>query len=388
MGIDIFKWFASKETKPVKVDMKTVCYQLASAIYIRELAWAMLVNKIANTIAKCELKIYENNKVVKGDEWYRWNIQPNKNQNGTQFWNKLITMLYDHNEALVIVNNGDLFVADDFFKHDESAFYEHYFTDVRIGDFTFSKKLYMSEVYYFELNSKKIKDYLDNTLSLYTGLINAAYSSYLVANGNKGVLKIGQLAEQQEDFEETFNKMVNEDFKAFFSSANAVMPLFDGYEYDQLDNKGTQSTTRDLKAMFDDVIQLTANAIGMPVSIANGSVQDTSKAVDDFLTFCIDYLLEIITDEIDRKNYTKAQVLKGYYVRFNTTTLKHVDIFENHGAIDKLLSSGFTCVNDLRIACGLDIIDEDWAWQFFMTKNYAPIEEILKSVKGGEGNGE
>ena len=64
--------------------------------------------------------------------------------------------------------------------------------------------------------------------------------------------------------------------------------------------------------------------------------------------------------------------------------LSAIDILDIANAIDKLLSSGFTCINDLRILIGLDPIDEEWANQFFMTKNYAPIEELLNALKGGD----
>ena len=197
-------------------------------------------------------------------------------------------------------------------------------------------------------------------------------------------MKIDQFAENSEDFTEQFNQLLNEDFKTFFSNANAVLPLYEGFEYSQLDNKGTQSTTRDFKALLDDVISMTANAFNVPSSIANGTVQDTSKAIDEFLTFCIDPLIEMLTDEMNRKSFSPYQIINGHYFKFNTLAIKHIDILDISNAIDKLLSSGFTCINDLRILIGLDPIDEEWANQFFMTKNYAPIEELLNALKGGD----
>ena len=384
MAFNFFKWLAGKDTAPKKADTKAVCFQLASEIMVRELAFNLISNKIANAVSKCTVNVYENNRRVKNDEWYRWNIQPNRNQSATQFWAKLINHLYENNEALVVVNNEELYVADDYQLNDDSAFFEHYFQHVTVNSFTYSRNLRMSEVFYFKLNSKNLRTYLDGTLSLYAGLINAAYSSYLVANGNKGILKIDQFAEQGDEFEDYFKQLVNEDFKTFFSNANAVLPLFEGYEYKQLENKGTQSTTRDFKALLDDVISLTANAFNVPSAIANGDVQDTSKAVNDFLTFCIDPLMEMFSDEMNRKLFTKGQILKGTYVKFDTKAIKHIDLLDVATAIDKLISSGFTCINDLREICGFDRIDESWAEQFFMTKNYSTVKDLMKALKGGD----
>ena len=384
----IVEWFKMNfledEKEDKKIDYKFVCHKLASEIMIRELAFNMVVNKISSALSKCKVNVYHNGKRAKDEEWYRWNVQPNVNQSANQFWSKLIYYLYNYNEALVITRGNELYVADSYVKNEDYAFFEHTFTGVTINGYALNKTYRMSEVFYFELNNRNIRNFLNGTLQLYSELINAAYSSYLVANGNKGVLKIDQFAENSEDFTEQFNQLLNEDFKTFFSNANAVLPLYEGFEYSQLDNKGTQSTTRDFKALLDDVISITANAFNVPASIANGTVQDTSKAIDEFLTFCIDPLIEMLTDEMNRKSFSPYQIINGHYFKFNTLAIKHIDILDIANAIDKLLSSGFTCINDLRILIGLDPIDEEWANQFFMTKNYAPIEELLNALKGGD----
>lgn len=383
MAFNLFRWLFGKETESKKVDMKAVYYNLASEIYIRELAFNIITNKIANVLSKCEVNVYEKNKKMKNEEWYRWNIQPNKNQNATEFRNKLIYRLFHDNEALIVVNSKELYVADSFFVNDEKAFFEHTFDNVQVDNFTFGRKLTMSEVFYFKLSSSDIKSLLDSTLQLYGKLINAAYSNYLVSNGNKGMLYVDQFAEQQDDFEDTLNEMLNEDFKKFFSGSNAVMPMYQGFKYEELKNTGNQVTTRDFKALLDDVIHITANAFGVPKSIANGDVQDTSKAIDEFLTFCIDPLIELLTDEINRKLFSMFQILNGYSIKFDTKAIKHIDLLDVATAIDKLISSGCFCVNDIRRVLGEDEIDEDWANQFFMTKNYTAIEDLIKEMKGG-----
>lgn len=386
MGLNIFKWIrdiATNQNKKQKIDLNIICQRLTSEIYIRELAFHMITNKIGNALSKCELNIYNEKKRTRDDEWYRWNVQPNINQNATEFWNKLVDVLFNNNEALIIQNNSELYVADSYFLNEQSAFFEHYFENVTINDFTFSKRFYMNEVFYFKLNNKDLKTFIDGTLQLYGKLINASLSSYLVSNGNKGVLYIDQYNEQEDGFEETLNSILNDNFKKFFESSNAIVPLYNGYKYEQIDSKGT-SDTRDFKSLLDDVISITANAFNVPKSIAIGDVQDTSKAIDEFLTFCLDPLIELLTDEITRKLFTKYQVLNGYYVKFNTKAVKHIDLLDVATAIDKLISSGCFTINDIRRVCGEDEIDESWANQFFMTKNYSAIEDIVTQLKGGD----
>ena len=52
--------------------------------------------------------------------------------------------------------------------------------------------------------------------------------------------------------------------------------------------------------------------------------------------------------------------------------------------VDKLISSGVECVNDIRALLGQPLINEPWAWKHFMTKNYADIEKVLTAVVEGE----
>lgn len=378
------------DKKNNKVPITCASMDILGEIYIRELAFNLVVNKIANAISKCQMNIYVDKKRDRNEEWYRWNVSPNPNQSATVFWTKLIYQLYDNNEALIIPINENLYVADSFIVNKQYAFFDYRFESIQIDDFSLSRAFRQNEVFYFQLNNKKMVTYLNGTMTLYTGLIKAAYSSYMASNGNKGFLKISQFAEQEDDFQEYFNQLVNEDFKKFFESSNAVMPLYEGYSYEALGNTGTQSNTRDIKALIEDVIQTTANAFNMPTSIAIGNVQDTSKAIDEFLTFCIDPLIRILEAEITRKSFTQSQVINGSYVKFDTTAIKHIDLLDVATAIDKLISSGCFTINDIRKTIGADEIDEPWANQFFMTKNYSTIEDLMNQLnntidtKGGD----
>ncbi len=124
---------------------------LVGDIYIREMAFWSAVNMIANAVSKCEFKTYINGKEIKGREYYLWNIEPNKNQNSSGFIHKWLSQLYRHNEALIIENNGQLLVADSFTRA-PYALYDDVFTQVTVGDFTFSRSFVQSEVLYFKLS--------------------------------------------------------------------------------------------------------------------------------------------------------------------------------------------------------------------------------------------
>jgi phage portal protein BeeE len=49
------------------------------------MAFWSAVNIVANAVSKCEFKTFLNGKEDKGKEYYLWNIEPNKNQNSSDF---------------------------------------------------------------------------------------------------------------------------------------------------------------------------------------------------------------------------------------------------------------------------------------------------------------
>ena len=174
--------------------------------------------------------------------------------------------------------------------------------------------------------------------------------------------------------------------KNFFEKENAVLPLFDGYEYTDISqNVKTYSSesTRDIKALADDIYDFTARAFSFPPSLAKGDVQDTEKAVDELLTFVVDPLVKILQTEINRKRYGLNGIKKGDYIKINTLAVKHIDIFDIATPMEKLISSGVFTINDILKVLKMQTIEEEWAEQHFITKNYATIQDLLNNLGGG-----
>ena len=88
----------------------------------------------------------------------------------------------------------------------------------------------------------------------------------------------------------------------------------------------------------------------------------------------------MLEDEINRKRNGFEGFLKGDYIKIDTTTVKHIDIFDIATPVDKLISSGAFTINDIRKLIGEPEIAEDWASQHFITKNYSTIQDLLESL--------
>lgn len=51
--------------------------------------------------------------------------------------------------------------------------------------------------------------------------------------------------------------------------------------------------------------------------------------------------------------------------------------------IDKLVQSGTHTINMILRALGQPQINEDWADQHFITKNYGTVQNVLQDIEGG-----
>lgn len=369
-------------------ELATEYASLVGDIYIREMAFWSAVNVVANAISKCEFKTYVNGKEKKGREYYLWNVEPNRNQNSSVFLHKLIAQLYRKNECLVIEQNGQLLVADDFTRT-PYALYDDKFTDVRVEDLVFQKTFFQADVLYFKLSECDMRKVTAGLFESYSKLLSYSMNAYQRSRGTKGIFKYNTLPVAGSEERKIFDNLINEKISKWLSGDNAALPLGNGQDWKELEHKTYSSeSTRDIRALIDDICDFTAKGIGVPPALVRGDVQGTKEVIDQLLTFCIDPLTDMLSEEINRKRVGMAEFIKGTRVVIDTKTIKHIDLLSVATSIDKLIGSGCFCINDIRKAVGEEIIDEPWAWQHYITKNYATAEELLKSLERGENNEE
>ena len=348
-------------------------------MYVRELAFWQCTNLVANAVSKCEFKTFDRGKEIKGEEYYLWNIEPNKNQNSSVFLQKMISKLFSENEVLVVEANGQLLVADSYTRRDY-ALLDDIFEQVTVGDFKFERSFVQSDVLFIRLHSKNMRPLVNGLYETYKKLIDYGMRSYNKSRGTKGVLSIDTIAAGDQRAQQIFEDLKNSGFKRFADAENAVLPMWKGMNYTDLGSKTySNEGTRDIRAMIDDVCDFTARAFGVPPALLSGDVQGVSDALDQFLTFCVDPLCDLLSEEINRKRYGK-DVLRGSRMQIDTKCVKHVDLLSVSTAIDKLIASGAFSVNDIRNVVGEPEIDEPWANQHFMTKNYSTVQDLLDAI--------
>ena len=294
--------------------------------------------------------------------------------------NKLLTKLYSDGECLVIDNAMQFLVADSF-SMTEYALLDNVFEGVTVGDFTFNRKFNMSEVMYFKLSDKNIRRVLNGIYDSYGKLISYGMKSYQKSRGNRGVLNYETIQQGNERAKADFDDLMNNRFKKYFTAENAVLPLPKGYDYTEAASKTYSAEgTRDIRALTDDIRDFTAEGLNIPPALARGDIAGIADAMTSFLTFCIDPLTDMISEEANRKRNGLAGMAKGNYLKIDTRAVLHVDVLSISTAVDKLIGSGAYSINQILKLTGDEPINEPWANQHWITKNYSTVEDALTSL--------
>jgi len=388
VGFKIFEWLrgSSGTGKTVEVSCREL-WEAAQEYRIRELAFWSCVNLIANALSRCEFRTYLGGEEVKDADYWLWNFEPNTNENSTAFLHKLVAKLYSDNETLIIptvkaAGGQALVVADSWTQPDRYPVRENEYRSVTVGDMTYRKTFFEQDVLHLTLNHCDVKPVIDGMYQSYVRLIGAAMNNYVWQNGQHWKVHVEQMAAGNDNWASTFQAMVEDQIRPFLNSTAAVLPELDGWKYENLSQKVDNSKDAGyIRALVTDVFTMTANAFLIPPVLLLGQVEGTKDAVSRFLTACVDPLADQLQEEITRKRYGYAGWKNGSYTRVDTSAINHFDLFANAANVEKLIGSGYS-YNDVQRAAGGTEIDEPWANEHYLTKNFAKAETILK----GEGN--
>ncbi|HBF5135005.1 phage portal protein [Clostridioides difficile] len=358
--------------------------KLEATIFYKEFALRSCISIIANALVLSEFQTFKNGKSIKEKNYYLFNIEPNQNQNATEFWQEVITRLVYDNECLVIQENEQLFVAESF-SVDKYVFYEDIYKDVTIRNYKLDRSFRESDVLYFKLNVESIKTVIDYLYNDYKDLLSSAMKGYKKNNSEKGVLEIDTNYPQTKEAQERLDDLMSNKFKRYFESDNAVLPLSNGLKYTENTKASSIKDSRDIRAIIDDVMDFVCAAFHVPAGLVKGNVSGVEGITDNFLNFSVNPIARLITTEITRKMYSRDNFFEKSYVKVDTQKIANMGLEKISKASDLLFRIGVNSINDNLEMLGREKINESWADEHYVTKNYQSI--LNPDLKGGANNG-
>ncbi len=357
--------------------------ELASKVFYKELAVQACINLIANAVSRSEFQTFEKGKEVRKDNYYLFNVEPNPNKSASKFWRDAISKLVNNNEALIIQQGGYFYVADSF-NVKKFAFKDYVYDNIVIDNLKLEKSRIESDVFHLELHNEKIRAVIDSLNKDYSTLIESSQKNYKKNNSRKFNVKVPTNYPQTDKAQQDLKNLFEKKFKTFFEAeGEAVIPTTNGIEIEELkSNIGVKggADNQEIRRFIDDIFDFVAIGFQIPPQLLKGDVAEIGDLVKFFLTFCVNPIAELITDEVNRKYYKKKAFLERTYMKLDTSRIRAVDIKDIASALEILTRIGAYSVDDSLKALGMEPLNTDWSKARWMTKNY---EEIKKRFEGG-----
>lgn len=357
--------------------------------YIYTLADAHAIDLIAKTIAKCEIQTFElkNKKIeeTKSDLYWTLNLQPNYNENGTSFMYKLATKLLIDGTALVLINETTktnlLYVADEYNASDD-ILYGKTFDNISILDaegnsFPVEKTYNQNNSIYYSLKNTNLTKASENFKTNSTKILKTVQNKFIKANAEKWKLKFPgsqpTMLDPQTKKPIDYNEYKEKLTEGLFNEDEAVVLLSETFDLINLNQEGKEKSLSDFEIIVDKISNAVAQKWNIPLDIFKGNKTEKSTGNSDFITFAVDVYFELIEDGLNIGLVGKKDYLKGEYVKFNRTNITHKDVLDCGTGIDKLTANRFSR-NEINKLLKLPEIDEDWANEHNITKNYGKAE--------------
>lgn len=381
--------FSKKREEMYKQFVESIVNNISIQVSIKYKAIDKAIDLLAKSLSLAELNVYKlkDKKIEKdkGELYYKLNIKPNNNDYGYNFWYNVWSKYFYEGEVLLFELNHKLYFAEDFYVNDnillEKEFYNISLLSENNVIYKINKTFKSSQVIHLKLSNKYIKECLDSYYNDFGELISIASNYYVSNNVTKWLLGLptGQqpLRDPKTNKDITYEKYKEKIVGTLFSKKDSVTMLSKNFSLDLISNNKNVSP-EDFKSLKKEWEESVADSFLIPRDIYFGNKSDKSSSDEDFLSYAIKPHLKLLEDGLNSIIIKKENYLKKEKIKADIYSIKVHDIIGNANSLDKLYADGFSH-NDILELLDLEPIDEKWAYEHRITKNYS--DDV--SAKGG-----
>ncbi|HDT6579722.1 TPA: phage portal protein [Bacillus cereus] len=396
MGIrNLFNFILGTSDKGATPDVDCSVMTLKAEIAYKKLYVNAAIDLIARSLVACDFESYRIGKVKRSLNYYQLNVAPNKNENAHEFWCKVVHQLIYENEALILPIGDGLWIAESFHRETTNGFNEYVYKNVSINNQLLTKEFKERDVLYLKLSEESINNVIDSLYSSYGLLLAKAMSDYK-GNGRIRYLFKGSFMSSLTDKEgEASKALFEEKMKDYMNPEKLFSVLFlpKNVEMEDQSKDPRNLDTRDIKNLAKDMLDFVATAFHIPPSLLSGISEggistsgNPTGDLDNFILFVVRPIGDMIANEYNKKMFTRDEYLNKTYVKFSMDNFKLFDLTKFANSVDKLFAVGGMSINDVLERLGKEQIEEDWANERYVTKNYERAR-ISGTMEGGENNG-
>lgn len=379
----MFEFLFQDRNKELRSTAEMIAVELEK-LNLSKLAIEKAEGMIAKAIAKSDILLQTKSDQKRKLE-YRLNIQPNDNENGTYFWTKVVKTLLREEEA-VIIRMGKKYYRVSTWSTNDTVLSGRIYRDIMIENarktYKLNKTFLASEVIHLRYENARVRLLLNTVVEQYDKTLNSINAMMRMANSPKFKLKIdapgAYLVEAGENGKEG-KKYTREQYaekikKLLDTEELTVLAESQGVLLESMDIK-TSVKAEELSKVANEINNTVAAAYDIPEAVFQGNITEKSDATNEFITYAVGSIAEVINDELTAKlvgadDYAnKKEKVLVWLARF-----KHVDVVDNASNLDKLRSDGWS-FDEIREMVGYPILDTDFSNARALTKNYSTGEE-------------
>lgn len=233
--------------------------------------------------------MYNNWKEVKNEDWYRLNVAPNKNENASLFWNKVMNrMIRSPNGAMVVEIKGELHCAKDFHTVNEFPIYGNVYGDVQLeGTCQLNRTFRAEEVYLFKMEEQGAIPFISAMYDEYGKIFQSAARAFKESNGMKYILKLDGIKTGDEQFVEDYESYIREQLESYLKNEHAIYVQYEGYELAK-EKEDQRKNADDVVKLKKDIFETVGQTFKIPISLMSGNVTSVKDVCNVFLTFGVD----------------------------------------------------------------------------------------------------
>lgn len=347
-------------------------------IALYEMAKEKAINMIAHAIAKSEFIVNGKNGREKEHAYWVLNVRPNPNETATDFWIEVIKKLLSEGESLICCIKENLYRVDTYTSDDKVMIPRTYSNITIISNderVKIEKIFNADDIIHLKSGNEKIKTYMEKVLSLYNEVASAMCAAKKIASTPKFSMDIdGQMPLIRKKGEDGKEKTLTID-----EYKSQIKKMIESEEVEILTNSaglkisafGIESnvSSEDITKMANEIMLECAMAFDIPKAVFLGEITEKADSTNEFITFAVGWIVELLNDSMNAKLVGEEEYLKGRYIWIDMSRYKHVDIIESANNLDKLRSIGYN-YDEVRRLTGWDELNTEFSQERVITKNY------------------
>lgn len=347
-------------------------------IMLHEAAQHKAINMIAKAIAKSEIVLNDGKNRRYDAYYYRLNIRPNDNETGTDFWIRAVQRLLMYNECLICRIADKYYIVDNYTEN-ESILKPRLYTNITISlkgsSIRLNKAIAADDMIVLKWKSEKQIALYKSVVKIYNETLSAINSIQKITSNPRFKLKLNTQASIRERKQDGTTKEVTKDeyirrLKEQLEKDDiTLIPMYEGIDLNYFDSNATVKTD-DISKMAKEIESECAKAFDIPESVFFGNITEKSDATNEFITYAVSPVAEVINDSLNAKLVGMEDYIKGERIQIWLARFKHVDIIDSAANLEKLRGIGLN-LDEIRELVGYDKLNTEFSKKRLYTKNFA-----------------